>query len=30
MEDRNNRHHGKEQALQKMFVQVEQEDCENK
>jgi len=30
MEDWNNRHHEKEHALQKMFVQVEQDDCENK
>jgi hypothetical protein len=30
MEDQNNHHHEKEQALQKMLVQVEQEDYENK
>jgi hypothetical protein len=30
MEDQNNHHHEEEHALQKMFVQVEQEDCENK
>jgi len=30
MKDQNNHHHEKEQALQKMFVQVKQEDCENK
>jgi hypothetical protein len=30
MEDRNNHHHEKKHTLQKMFVQVEQEDCKNK
>jgi hypothetical protein len=30
MEDQNNHHHEEEHALQKMFIEVEQEDCENK